>query len=72
MGWGISLRAEHLKQPIMSLLEKMKLIKPRTATIPDNAPLSFYDVTECLNDGTKLSFAQFKGKVVYGVNTGSQ
>lgn len=35
------------------------------------AASSFYDITELTSNGSPLSFATFKGKVVYGVNVAS-
>ena len=38
---------------------------------PAAADSSFYDITETAASGETVSFAQFKGKVVYGVNVAS-
>jgi glutathione peroxidase-family protein len=32
------------------------------------AAATFYDIVETAGDGTTVDFAQFQGKVVYGVN----
>ena len=33
---------------------------------------SFYDIVETSADGQKVSFKEFEGKVVYGVNVASE